>query len=98
MKFEWDEKKNSSNYKKHRVRFEEVCYVFNDPYALNKFDEEHSDYEERWIMIGKSILIDKVLVIVHTYRKINEEEFVRIISARKATGKEKRVYLERAKP
>ena len=98
MKFEWDEKKNSSNYKKHRVRFEEACYVFNDQYALNKFDDEHSDYEERWIIIGKSILINKVLVIVHTYRKINGKEFVRIISARKATGKEKQVYLEKAKP
>jgi uncharacterized DUF497 family protein len=43
MKFEWDEKKNKANFRKHKVRFEDACYVFSDMYALNKFDEKHSD-------------------------------------------------------
>jgi Uncharacterized protein conserved in bacteria len=97
MKFEWDEKKNQANYRKHGLRFEEACYIFSDVYALNKFDKDHSDYEDRWIMIGKSPLSNKILVIVHTYQKINGNEIVRIISARKSTKKEQQTYLERTK-
>lgn len=97
MKFEWDEKKNQANHRKHGLRFEEACYIFSDVYALNKFDEDHSDSEDRWIMIGKSPLSNKILVIVHTYQKINGNEIVRIISARKSTKKEQQTYLERTK-
>ncbi len=97
MKFEWDEKKNKANYIKHRVRFEEACYVFSDTYALNKFDEKHSAYEDRWIMLGRSPLSNKILIIIHTYTHNTEYEIVKIISARKATSKEKQIYLERIK-
>jgi uncharacterized DUF497 family protein len=97
MKFEWDEKKNKANFRKHRVRFEEACYVFSDIYALNKFDEKHSIYEDRWIMLGRSPLSNKILIIVHTYKHDAENEIVKIISARKATNKEHRTYLERIK-
>ncbi len=97
MKFEWDEKKNQLNYRKHGLRFEEACYAFSDIYALNKFDEDHSDYEDRWIMIGKSPLSNKIMVIVHAYQEIDGNEIVRIISARKSTKKEQQTYLERTK-
>ena len=97
MKFEWNEKKNQANYRKHRVRFEDACYVFSDVYALNKFDEDHSGYEERWIMLGRSPLSNKILVIVHAYHNLDKNEIVRIISARKATRKEQQTYLERIK-
>ena len=97
MKFIWDEKKNKANFRKHRVRFEEACYVFSDMYALNKFDEKHSVYEDRWIMLGRSPISNKVLVIVHTYKRDVENEVVKIISARKATNREQRTYLERIK-
>jgi hypothetical protein len=97
MKFEWDEKKNKANFRKHKVRFEDACYVFSDMYALNKFDEKHSDYEDRWIMLGRSPLSNKILIIVHTYIHDEENEIVKIISARKATSKEQQAYLERTK-
>lgn len=47
MKFEWDEQKNAANFRNHGVWFEDACYVFSDPSALNKFDLEHSKNEER---------------------------------------------------
>ncbi len=97
MKFEWDERKNIANYKKHGVRFEEACYVFSDESALNKFDEEHSSHENRWIMLGRSAISNKILVVVHTYRKVEENEIVRFVSARKTSNKERQTYLERKK-
>ena len=79
------------------MRFEDACYVFSDAYALNKFDEDHADYEERWIMLGRSPLSNKILVIAHTYQNVDENEIVRIISARKSTKKEQLTYLEMVK-
>ena len=92
MKFEWDPSKETNNIRKHGVSFEQASYVFADPFALNKFDEAHSDDEERWILLGKS-LSEVFIVVVHTFRKDNEgKESVRIISARKATKSEKEIY------
>ncbi len=94
MKFTWDRKKEASNIKKHGVSFEQASYVFADPFALNSYDELHSEDEERWVLLGKS-LNETILLIVHTFRDDNGKEFVRIISARKATRKEEKVYKER---
>lgn len=94
MKFTWDEKKERSNRRKHRVNFSEACLVFADKYALNIFDSEHSMEEDRWITMGQTPQ-GKILVVVHTYRNIENEEFVRIISSRKATKEEVKQYLER---
>lgn len=88
MKFEWDENKNQANIKKHGVNFTDAVYVFSDPFALNIPDNEHSDIEERWILLGKSLQMS-VLLIVHTYR---EGDSIRIISARKSTKNEQRIY------
>ena len=94
MKFEWDRKKESANILKHGVTFEQASYVFADPFALSRFDDEHSEEEPRWVLLGKS-LNETILVVVHTFRDSNGEEYVRIISARKATKKEKQIYQKR---
>ena len=94
MKFEWDRKKETINIQRHGITFEQASYVFADPFALNKYDDEHSEDEDRWILLGKS-LSETVLVVVHTFRDIDGIEFVRIISARKATKRERQVYKER---
>ena len=94
MKFEWDTKKEQKNIRKHGVSFEQACYVFADPFALSLPDTEHSEQEERWIMLGKS-LNQTLLVVVHTYRDSENNEVVRIISARKAATTEQATYLER---
>ena len=87
MKFEWDERKEKINLQKHGISFEQASYVFADPFALNKYDDEHSDEEDRWIILGKS-MNETILVIIHTFRSEGGIELVRIISARKAVKKE----------
>lgn len=93
MKFEWDENKNQANIKKHGIDFAEAVYVFADPFALNIPDHEHSEKEERWILLGMSLQLT-ILLIVHTYR---EGDSIRIISARKSTKNEQRTYEQRCK-
>jgi uncharacterized DUF497 family protein len=94
MKFEWDPLKEKINIKKHKVSFEEAAYVFADKHALSLFDSEHSEEEERWILLGKSLKA-MILVVVHTFREKDGTETVRIISARKATKNEQKVYEKR---
>lgn len=94
MIFEWDPKKEKANESKHKVTFSEACFVFADKYMLTFFDEEHSENEDRWITMGHTIG-NKILVVVHTYRKTRGKESVRIISARKATKYEEKQYVER---
>ena len=94
MKFEWDINKEKINIKKHGVTFEQALYIFADPFALNKFDDEHSEDEDRWLILGES-LNQTLLLVVHTFRSNDNIEFVRIISARKATKKEEQTYQER---
>jgi uncharacterized DUF497 family protein len=76
------------------VSFEQASYVFSDIYALSRFDDEHSEDEERWVLLGKS-LSETILVVVHTFRDKNGVEFTRIISARKATKNEQKAYNKR---
>ena len=94
MKFEWNIEKEKINIKKHNVTFEQASFVFSDMYALNQYDEEHSEYEDRWVILGKS-LNEVLLLVVHTFRNKDNVEYVRIISARKATKKEKQTYQKR---
>ncbi len=90
MPFVWDESKNRSNKSKHGVSFELAKMVFDDPLHLSVPDS-HMDGEERWRTIG---LVGPavVLLVVHTYVEQNDEELVRIISARKATKRERERY------
>ena len=94
MKFEWDPEKEKINIQKHDVNFEQATYVFADPYALNKYDDEHSQEADRRLMLGKSFN-EVILVVVHTFRNEDGLELVRIISARKATVKEREAYENR---
>ena len=90
MKFEWNLQKSESNYAKHRVSFEEAATVFQDALSFTFPDPDHSIGESRYLIIGRS-RFNQLLVVVHTDRG----EAVRIISARKATRREKRFYEQR---
>ena len=91
MDFSWDPKKAELNVKKHGVSFEEAVSVFYDPFAKITNDPDHSQDEDRYILIGYSRKSD-MLFIVHIYKEASN--LVNIISARKATRKEKRDYTE----
>lgn len=92
LRFDWDERKNKSNRTKHGVWFEEAQSVFEDPHARVFSDPDHSEEEDRFILLGVS-LAGRALVVIHCYREA--DSLIRIISARKATKKEVRVYEER---
>ena len=83
--FEWNDEKAELNWQKHRVRFETAALVFGDEAHIVEFDDEHSDYEDRWKVIGK---VDDVLFVIYT----ELGDFTRLISARKATAPERRRY------
>lgn len=89
MAFEWDASKASVNKKKHAVSFEEAKSAFFDENALVIHDSEHSDDEERFVLLGLSAIAN-LLVVCHCYRK--NDSVIRIISARKATKKESIQY------
>lgn len=88
MTFEWDENKNRINQQKHGVSFEEAKTVFYDEQALLEYDENHSENEDRFRILGFSDE-GNILIVVHCIR---EESIIRIISSRKATTKEKVGY------
>ena len=87
--FEWDEKKARENLKNHKVSFDEAITVFNDSFSVTISDPDHAENAQRLIDIGTSAR-GRVLVVVYTENKGN----VRIISCRKATPRERRVYEE----
>jgi len=92
--FEWDPNKAKSNLKKHKVSFEVAASVFKDKNLISVFDESHSENEERWATIGIDAKT-RTLVVVHTYISIDNNNYnIRIISARKATKKEEKIYNE----
>lgn len=86
MKFEWDLRKADQNLKKHKVSFEDASTVFFDDLAKITFDPDHSEDEHRQILIGHSY-DKKLLFVVHI--AYEEKNVIRIISARKATKKER---------
>lgn len=90
MKFEWDADKAKLNLIKHGISFEECLEVFDDSFALDLFDKEHSDFEKRFNIIGSTN--NGVLFVVYT---VLENEIIRIISARHSTSVEKDEYYEK---
>jgi uncharacterized DUF497 family protein len=88
MEFTWDPNKAEINQKKHGVTFEEAVTAFNDPYAMIMEDPEHSQNEERFLILGLSEKY-RVLVVVFVERVRDQ---LRIISARLATAHERRLY------
>lgn len=91
LSFEWDENKNRINKAKHHVSFEEAATVFQDEEALVIADPDHSDDEERFIILGLSTE-SKLLVVCHCYRE--SDTVIRLISARKATKSETIQYYD----
>ena len=92
MRFEWDEPKNRRNLAKHGISFETAQLIFVDPNLLSLHDRVVAG-EERWQSLG---LIHGVIVVLvaHTYRCEDSEEVIRVVSARKATPRERRAYEE----
>ena len=84
MEFTWDESKAALNIQKHKVSFEEAKTVFDDVEALFMSDPDHSETEERFILLGMSLSL-RLLIVCHCYR--DNDNIIRIISARKATKK-----------
>lgn len=89
--FEWDEQKARANQQKHDVSFEEAQSVFYDENARLIYDSEHSQQEDRYILLGLSSSF-RLLVVSHLYQE--SDEIIRIISARKATKQERKQYLD----
>ncbi len=92
LRFVWDENKNRANQKKHKVSFDEAKTVFYDENARLIADPDHSENEERFIIMGVSSNL-RMLVVVHCYKENNE--VIRIISARKVTRNEQKYHNRR---
>lgn len=90
--FEWDEHKAALNIRKHGVSFEEAQTVFRDENAVEFDDPEHSNEEERFLIMGISFKL-RMLVVCHCLRE--QGDMIRLISARKATQREEREYVSR---
>ena len=89
MQFEWDENKAASNLSKHGVSFEEAKTVFDAPLYVDFFDPDHSDEEERYLIVGKSNR-GRLLIVSYTERGNS----IRLISARVVTRAEREAYEE----
>jgi uncharacterized DUF497 family protein len=92
--FEWDERKNRANQRKHGISFEEARTVFFDEDALEFSDPDHLEEEDRFLLLGRSFRL-RLLLICHCLRQ--NGSVIRIISARKATAKERQAYTQRGK-
>ena len=90
--YEWDIDKAAKNLKRHRISFDEAATVFDDPLFLVISDPEHSAHERRYVMMGESNQ-NRLLVVVYT----EQPDAIRLISARKATRRERREYEKAAK-
>ena len=89
MAFEWDENKSAANQSRHRVSFDEARTVFDDPLYVDFYDPDHSEEEQRYIIIGQSQQ-GRLLIVSYTER----ENVVRLISAREVTRGEREAYEE----
>ena len=94
MRFEWDERKDRSNQRKHGVGFEEAAEVFADPLHVSWLDERFSALEERWVTVGQTTQ-GVTLTVANLFFDERGDEVVRVISARRATNREREAY-ERA--
>jgi uncharacterized protein len=92
VQFTWDERKNRINKRKHGVGFETALLVFDDPYHVSRVDREVAG-ELRWQTLGM-VKGMQVLLVAHTLVESGDIELVRVISARKATPQERRIYAQ----
>ena len=89
LRFEWDDRKAAANLRKHGISFDEAKTVFLDERAKLIDDPDHSDDEDRFVLLGMSSVL-RLLLVCHCYR--SEGNVIRIISARKAVTKESKSY------
>ena len=89
LHFEWDPEKAKANLDKHGISFEKAATVFYDESGVEFYDDEHSEWEDRFLLLGLSSEM-KLLLVCHCYR--SEDAVIRIISARKATKSEAKHY------
>ena len=87
MQFQWDENKAKQNLSKHGVSFEEAKTIFDDPLYVDFYDPDHSDNEERYLMVGQSNR-GRILILSYTERGNR----IRLISAREVTPNERKTY------
>ncbi|MFA6411272.1 MAG: BrnT family toxin [Syntrophales bacterium] len=87
--FSWDNRKNDANKKRHGVSFDEAKTVFYDENAIRYFDPDHSDDDDRFLMVGLSNKL-RILIVCHCFGE--EDSVIRIITARKATKSEEDNY------
>jgi len=92
LRFAWDNNKARQNKRAHGISFEEASTVFSDEHAMLIDHPDHSDDEDRFILLGLSATL-RTLVVCHCYRK--DDHVIRIISARKSTRKERDIYNRR---
>ncbi len=92
LRFEWDRRKDRANVRKHGLSFEEARAVFYDEHAIQFYDPEHSEEEDRFLLLGMSPKL-RVIVVCHCFRE--SDLVVRIISARRANGPEQSEYWRR---
>lgn len=89
--FTWDAAKGAENLEKHGIAFEEAATTWLDPLAIERFDRTHSDDEDRWIRVGSS-LRGALLVVWSTERQTRRRMVIRLIGARRANRRERRLY------
>jgi len=89
MQFEWDKNKTAKNLSKHEVSFEEAKTVFDDPLYVDFYDPDHSEKEERYLIVGESNR-RRLLIVSYT----EKEKAIRLISAREVTRSEREAYEE----
>lgn len=92
LRFEWDDEKEKLNIRKHGISFDEARTVFYDEKAVQFFDPDHSEDEDRFILLGVSFKL-RTLVVCHCFRE--SETVVRLFSARKADSDEEQEYWRR---
>ena len=94
--FDWNPEKEKQNIRKHNLNFRQAATVFKDPNQLSIYYDEHSEDEDRWI----TIVLDStgvLRIVVHTFEEIDESlSEIRIISARKVTNNEAKLYQEQS--
>ncbi|MFC2161708.1 BrnT family toxin [Acidobacteriota bacterium] len=94
LRFEWNKSKDKANLRNHGVSFDEATTVFYDENSIEFYDHDHSLEEDRYLMIGLSSKLRLLLVIYKVYER-KDLDIIRIISSRKPTKREQKVYFER---
>jgi len=94
VRFEWDRKKDIANFRNHGIAFHEAKTVFYDENAIEFYDQDHSLREDRYLMIGLSSKL-RILLVSFAVMEEKDEDIIRMISSRKATQNEQKIYFER---